>query len=551
MNHPGALDLQMFADDELPAAQTAEIAMHVDRCEQCRSEVEALRATRQAAEEYHSQLKAAMPPPPRAWAEWKRLTQEQPPLAGPKHDADGKRAPAVLSLPVRTGKRTPAARLTMTRWVAMAAAVFLGAVVFYRFTAPEKVSAAQLLERAMVAERKANASRPVRRLRIRTGQKSYVRSGAAVLIQEDVRLRDLFQRAKYDWNNPLSAESFATWRAQLSEKQDDVDRDSQYYRIRTTTSQGPLEQATLVLDAATLHPRRCLFRFETNMTVEVDEAADEPAAVAGGDAAAGSSRTVPAAKDGAVSLPPPAGVTLAPAAQELQLIAALHRLGADLGEPVEWVREGARLLVSGSGLTAARKRQIQSALAMIPNVEWRDEEVAPAESRRGSRELARSTARRTPGPMASMVESRAAGRLDLEPAIEEALDASDAILARAHALRLLADRFRPAVESTLSEQEQSALSQIRRNHLLGMQSSLERLAALIDIPVSAAEAALPWQTAVQEMFAGAQRADQLLNTAFAATGGDTAANVQALQLALSRLQAQTKSLLERTPGEQP
>jgi hypothetical protein len=296
---------------------------------------------------------------------------------------------------------------------------------------------------------------------------------------------------------------------------------------------------------------RCLFRFETNMTVEVDEASDEPAAIAGGAGAAGPGSDATIARGGAVSLPPPVATTLSPAAQELQLIAALHRLGADLGEPVEWVRDGDRLLVSGPGLTAARKRQIQSALAMIPKVEWRDEEVAPLESRRTARELARSSARRTPGPLASMVESRAAGRLDLEPAIEEALDASDAMLARAHALRLLADRFRPAVESMLSEQEQAALSQIRRNHLLGMQASIERLAALIVIPFSVAEPALPWQTAIQEMFAGAQRADQLLNTAFAATGGDTAANVQALQLALSRLQAQTKSLLERTPGEQP
>lgn len=535
MNHPNALDLQMFVDEELPAAQTAEIAMHVEGCEQCRSEVEILRATRQAAEEYHSQHKAEMPPPPRAWADWKDLTEAKP-------------SARVVTMPASPMKSPPASRPQTARWMAMAATVFLGAIFLYWLGAPEKMSAAQLLERAMVAERKMSASKPMRRLRIRTARNSYVRSGDAVLIQEDVRLRDLFQRAKYDWNNPLSAESFAKWREQLAEKQDEVDRDAQRYQIRTTTVQGPLEQATLVLDASSLHPVRCLFRFEKDMTVEVDEAADEPAAIAG--RTSGPPPTAPEpARGGAVSLPPPAVTTLSPAGQELQLIAALHRLGADLGDPVEWVREGNRLLVSGSGLTAARKRQIQSAVALIPNVEWREEDVAPLESRRGSRELARSTARRTPGPLALMVENRAAGRLDPEAAREEALDASDAMLARMHALRLLADRFRPAVEASLTPEEKAALGQIRRNHLVALQGAVNRLESLIEMPAVAAEAALPWQTAVQEMFAGAQRSDQLLNTAFAATGGDSPANLEALQIALGRLQAQTRTLLERTPGE--
>lgn len=539
MNHPAEWELQMFADDECDATESARIAMHLEECGECRREVEALRTVRKAAAEWHSREKAGMAAPPRAWASWRELT--------------AKGNVAEFPAPPRRQAK-PGSRFSAPRWAAMAATVLIGAMVAYWLSAPEKMSAAQLLERAMVAERKASVSKSGRRLRIRTGQQTFVRSNAAVLIQEDIRLRDLFQRAKYDWNNPLSAEAFAKWRAQLAEKQDDVDRDAERYQIRTKTSQGPLEEATLVLSVGDLHPVRCSFRFDSNVTVEVDEAGDEPAAVA---VAPGVAPGVAprdrgeVASGGAVNLRPPVVANLSNAAQELQLIAALHRLGADLGEPVEWTRDGARLVVSGAGLTATRKRQVQSALAVIPNVEWRDEEAGPMESGQASRELARSTARRTPGPLAAMVENRAAGRLDPEPAMEEVLDASDAVMARAHALRLLADRFRPAVESTLAEEEKAALSQIRRNHLVALRSAMERLASLIEIPVSAAEAALPWQTATQELFASAQRSDQLLNTAFAATGGDTAANAHALQVALARLRAQTMSLLERTPGELP
>ncbi|MBL8230863.1 MAG: zf-HC2 domain-containing protein [Bryobacterales bacterium] len=540
MNHPGELDLQMFADGEMSATESARIAMHLDECGECRGEVEILRLVRKAASESHSQAKADMPPPPRPWASWQELTA--------KENTAKENVVEFPAPPRRQAK--PESRFSGPRWAAMAATVFLGAMVVYWLSTPEKMNAAQLLERAMVAERKASTSKSRRRLRIRTGQQTFVRSNAAVLIQEDVRLRDLFQRAKYDWNNPLSAEAFAKWRAQLAEKQDDVDRDAERYQIRTTTSQGPLEEATLVLSAGDLHPVRCSFRFDSNVTVEVDEAGDEPAPVAGTPGVTPRDRGE-AASGGAVNLRPPVAAQLSNAAQELQLIAALHRLGADLGEPVEWTRDGARLVVTGAGLTATRKRQVQSALAVIPNVEWSDEEAGPMEGGRASRELARSTARRTPGPLAAMVENRAAGRLDPEPALEEVLDASDAVMARAHALRLLADRFRPAVESTLAEEEKAALSQIRRNHLVALRSAMERLASLIEIPVSAAEAALPWQTATQELFASAQRSDQLLNTAFAATGGDTAANAHALQVALARLRAQTMSLLERTPGELP
>src|SRR5688500_14213386 len=53
---------------------------------------------------------------------------------------------------------------------------------------------------------------------------------------------------------------------------------------------------------------------------------------------------------------------------ELQVVAALHEIGADLGDPLEVKRSEGKVLVSGIGLPPSRQQEIQLALDSIPNV---------------------------------------------------------------------------------------------------------------------------------------------------------------------------------------
>src|SRR5206468_2522183 len=53
---------------------------------------------------------------------------------------------------------------------------------------------------------------------------------------------------------------------------------------------------------------------------------------------------------------------------ELQVLSALHQIGADLGDPIEVKRSDGRVLVGGVGVSADRQKQIHSMLDGLPNV---------------------------------------------------------------------------------------------------------------------------------------------------------------------------------------
>jgi len=65
----------------------------------------------------------------------------------------------------------------------------------------------------------------------------------------------------------------------------------------------------------------------------------------------------------------PAGV-----AEELQVVAALHQVGADLGDPVEIARNSGQIVVSGTGIPPQHQKQIHEALDSMPGVVVRFQE---------------------------------------------------------------------------------------------------------------------------------------------------------------------------------
>ena len=153
-------------------------------------------------------LGACLPPPP---APWRALDFD-------KADAEL----ASQSIFARLANFFSPTRNAPLRWAASGVAVLaLAAGIFLQLRETPKVEAAVLLKKAVAVSH----SRPVggRRLRITTRTGSLTRSiGAAsrpaASTPAETELAHLFQGARYDWNDPLSATAYSEWRDQLPQQ---------------------------------------------------------------------------------------------------------------------------------------------------------------------------------------------------------------------------------------------------------------------------------------------------------------------------------------------
>ena len=87
------------------------------------------------------------------------------------------------------------------------------------------------------------------------------------------------------------------------------------------------------------------------------------------------------------------------------------------------------------------------------------------------------------GPIANpvvrrLVEQRMEGR-GFEEFVNEALDASDALLSRTHAIAALAARFPANVEQSLPASGRQQLDSLRRDHVIAAAEHVQRLSGLL------------------------------------------------------------------------
>jgi hypothetical protein len=246
---------------------------------------------------------------------------------------------------------------------------------------------------------------------------------------------------------------------------------------------------------------------------------------------------------GPLPVPPAEPAPLASLADALQAVAALHQLGADLGEPVEVAREGAHVVVSGTGVSPALQTQIRSALVAVPNVVVRFVEpaAAPVEpvSPVGNDDATGAGAPRIP----SRLETQLGGRTQLESFSSQLLGRDEAAMARAYALRRLAQQFPAEAERQLSNGDLRLLKNLGREHV----AALAREVAAIDRTASPVLAsmgagapprpsrsdALTWQAAAENLFRSASQVETLLAALLGATAPDRPANNLPAQLASS------------------
>jgi hypothetical protein len=515
LRHPDDGLLLRYLDGELPGRKARQVRIHLEACWQCRSQSEELQNVIRECVRYRKNVLApGLPPPPQPW-----------------RTLDFARADSELAAQSILARILSPFRNPGLRWALSGAFVLaLCFIAFQQLRETPKVEAAALLQKAV----KASQSRPaaVRRVRIttRTGQMTRVVGVAYKPAARETEIARLFDASHYDWNDPLSAKSYAAWRAQLLHFQDAIASQPDSYDIKTTTEDSELLSATLKLRSTDLEPVEGRFEFRNRDWVEMTELVDQqtnPASTVAGTT--GGLPRQPGVPPGPLTVPTE---TAAPSAfsEELQVVAALHQLGADLGDPLEISREGRQVLVSGVGIPHQRQQQIHGLLDRLPHVVVRfDDPAFPAGATPVQSEPA---ARDAAGPEKSTyparIEERLGGRPQFERFSSSVLDWTDSAMTRAYALRRLAQQFSAAAEDQMTAEDRRTLRKLGREHLAAFTKDAQRVANTVKPVLSGmspgtaqiearSEArsegrseAATWQSASEDLLTSARRAETLL-----------------------------------------
>jgi hypothetical protein len=528
------IELLSYADGELNSPETAAIDTHLAGCAECRLRLAELRSDIGELIARHRERKSAAACPASSWAD---LTPEFDRL-------DRRKRPAFVipSLPV------PA-------WIGVAAAA-LFAVVVWNLSTHGTVNAAELLQKA--SSRHA-ASEPNRRIVIKTRRQNFVRAARLTASAEPktaardtaMELRQRFEQANFSWDDPLNPASFARWRVQLPDKQDHVSViepgggiSERVYLIRTTTSHGVLPEATLAMRVTDLHAVRETLRFQDDEWVEIAETAS---------ADLGNPNVLPVpgpriAAEPASSSDPviDSGHSVGPA-EELRVLAALNRIGADLGEPIEVRRDDGqrRVAISGLGIDAGRQQQIRDAVRGLPGVTLEFSQPQPVET--PAREPVAPVTAAQRSALHSQIEARIGAGERVEQFIDRLVKDSESALARAHALKNLATRFPPDVEQVLAPEDKRILEDLRMRHisaLLSLTETIERqiTEAFDSTPEAPVSSCTVWQHCTASVLASSQKFDQVLNSVLAEAGARQAADPAVLKAVLAGWRRQVAGL---------
>lgn len=492
IDHISDRELIGFSDCEVEPDRASAIEMHLKGCAQCTARWAALSSGAQAYEQFHEEvLKPALALPQAEWPDL-RLARAAPP------------------------RRNFSMRPAVWSAVGLAAACLALGVIHVR-NATQRRHFTEILARA------SNAPAPIhRRIRVSVGGESWSRPALLSHLSEPAGLQHveaLFVRANYSWGDPLSARSFAVWRSSLREKRDHVtyvpgpDRLNRLYRVETETGDGALRDASLTLRSEDMAAVDGAFEFDNHERVTMADAGQDSNALPSSQI-----RPIPREEN---ELPHPTEHPVN-ATDELRVLAALDQIGADVDEPLNVEPDATNhyLVVSGMGMPTAREQQIRAAVATIPNVVVRFSSAQAPASRAQFPAGPHAVPAGDNGALRRLLEERAGGAVQLQATTDQALDASNSLLARAHALAVLAQKFPPNVEMNFSKANHDVLSRLRRKHVIAIeQTALNLQAALTPLlpgPATdrdrSAETGTPfdasWQSGAAELFDRVRALDQ-------------------------------------------
>ncbi|MBM3793737.1 MAG: zf-HC2 domain-containing protein [Acidobacteria bacterium] len=452
--HPDEEQLLRYADGELAARESAELKSHLDACWDCRAALERVDSAVAGCVYYRKNvLQAHLPPPP---APWRDLT---PGFAAIRAEIAAEAPPWWRAL--WDAIATP--RIWIPAVAALAVAAF--AIVPEWSKGPTPVQVSVLLRKATAAA--APGPTKPRRLRIRTSQAAEARL---------VTVPPLFARARYDAADPLSARACLDWSVGLgAAKTESVTGRGEYYGVATHTTASELADALLTLRQENLAPTCGMFTFKDAGWLEITEA---PTA---GEAEITSSAPLPPSRRDAAPAPPvvePPPASAATIADELRVLEALHRMGADLGDPVEVVRHGAHVTARGFGPDPRRQTQIElAARQAAPNarVQFAAEgSVAEPPPVSGAALAVRAGA----SPVEAELERQFGSRQAVGRFTSDVFDRTERIMERAHAIQRLTARF-PDARASLGAAELGVYMAIQCDHFRALHAAQRELADLL------------------------------------------------------------------------
>ena len=508
--HPEDGLLLRYIDGELPGPKARQIQRHLEACWKCRTEIEALQATVADCMHYRKNvLEAHLPEAPLPWGDLSREMERMDAAAAAepfwKHMLP--RAPGL-------------------RWgLAAACAIALAFAIVYQLRETPSVQAAALLKRAVAAA----ASQPPHAMHsIRYRTRSMTASAALTSAAWTPALSARIAKAHYEIADPLSARAFQAWRDSEAVKTDEISTvagpqasDGNCYRIRTLSPEGELAAASLTLRAADLRPVESKLEFRDQDWIEFTELT-EPTAVSDG-ATVARNVEVPvrsSVPSGKAAFAPKLSASIS---DELQVLSALHQIGADLGDPIDVKRSGGRVLVSGVGVPAQRQKQIHDMLDSLPNVSvnFANPAAVSSEAPAVSDGAAVSDAGGGTGSrLQTRLEQQLGGKAEFEKFSAQILDTNEAAMSRAYALRSLAQRFPAPAEAELDAAGQRELRAMAREHLDSLAAQVTAMSRLLN-PVltglggapakAAASPSAGWQPAAEDLFRASRRVEVLLS----------------------------------------
>ncbi len=162
---------------------------------------------------------------------------------------------------------------------------------------------------------------------------------------------------------------------------------------------------------------------------------------------------------------------------ELRVFAALNAIGADAEEPINVKLDAKRqhVLVTGMGMPTARQKEVEKALAELPNTIVRFDSAVPDRNAPPSSEKSDTYTADSRSAFRQILEARAGGPQQLQAITDRALDTSNALFAQAHALLVLAHEFPPNVESGLRGPDRETLLGLRQRHVGALEYAIRQL----------------------------------------------------------------------------
>jgi hypothetical protein len=483
--------LLLAIDGELSTSDYVVVKDHVRACWTCRARKEQLERTIEDIVEYDQSLVAPdMPPSPSGKAIFMaRLDQLAVELGSPS---------LVRRWSLTFLEAYRSAFFSRITWVTCAAIMITAYlyVVFQRNT--PVVSANELLERAAASELRSpsgiNQPVAVQKLTIkvdgrkieRTIYRDRIRNRQAdrvdVSANEKSVAEKTFHQSTLSWDEPLSPQAYSHWRDGISEKRDVVTRMGDgLLRLDTTSSSGPVAEASLTVRASDFHPVAEDVHLRDDNEIEIAEVSYDVVGFASlTPDIFGSTVQPPVLKLPATATTSKVADDAESAMTELQVRSALHTLGADLGEQIDVQRErDGSVRVDGVAADDTRRHQLIASLQSIPRTQLHIETVAQvAEHQQISR---------VSGPVRVAVMAGATPLLEASLKqrfpdddqriiyINQTLSLAQGASARAWALNRLAERYSPQQIALLDTPSRQRLDVLLGDHLSALREDINRL----------------------------------------------------------------------------